>query len=167
MSRHTHGQACSSTAMSAEIAIGSVAMAHASVAQHISCLYLHTLTSFSMAESNRNSLQVVRAPLTRPPTGHRLQDVAPALLLYRWRPSAEVPSHLPQTKSPLPAFAVPVQVRQCRQQVTSADELRKLLQQHDIYEHHIAMQPVMKTACSFIRDSSLAAPTCKIIRMRM
>jgi hypothetical protein len=70
----------------------------------------------------------VWARLTRPPTGHRLHDVAPVLLLYRWRPSAEVSSHLPQAKSPPPAFAVPGQGRQCRQQVISADKLSRQLQ---------------------------------------
>jgi hypothetical protein len=74
-------------------------------------------------------MQAVCAAFTRLPTGHRLHDVAPALLLY-WRlPSVEVLSHLPQTKSPPPALAVPGQFReQCRQSASSVGELSRLLQ---------------------------------------
>ena len=118
MSRHTHGQACSSTAMSAEICHRQCGHGTSIIAQHTNCLYLQIWSSF-LAKIKQNSLQVVRAPLTLPPTGHSRHEVAPALLLYHWRPSIEVPSHLPQTKSPPPAFAVPGQFGQCKQQVTS------------------------------------------------
>jgi hypothetical protein len=63
----------------------------------------------------RDSLHFVRAPFTLPPTGHRLQDVAPASGLYRWRPSAEVPLQAPQAKSPLPPLAVPAWWQACMQ----------------------------------------------------
>jgi hypothetical protein len=109
---------------------------------------------------------MVRAPLTRPPTGHRLQAVAPALLLYRWRPSVEVPSHLPQTKSPPPAFAVPG-----HQAVPTTGHLgwraEQIVGRLDRYESCNAVQPVMNAVCSFIWDSSLAAPPCNIMTMKM
>lgn len=95
----------------------------------------------------RHALQVVWALLTLPPTGHKLQDVAPDMLLYRRRPSAEVPSHLPQAKSPPPALAVPVQFR-CRQQVIVSHHNVDMLQSAQA-ERKAGMQPVRSYMSGF------------------
>lgn len=55
------------------------------------------------------SLHVVRAALAVKPRGHRPHRRLPHPAEKRWRPSADIPMHRPQRKSPLPAFVVPAQ----------------------------------------------------------